>query len=283
MSPQSNAPAAAADAVAVAEQAAEEFLGALRSAIDRLPKPPKLDGPAARLRDALEAIGANPEPVLAAADSATGAYWLGGAPTDEVRRTDAGNRLPAVVAAVDQALTSFPGQANLDAARAKVRRLNAERTRVLTELEQAVAAADVEQVLRLRPRIEVELPAALDDARLEVAELELARVEHERGRPVRRAERADVEEQAAQSELEKARQRVTDAQAEAERAALARFTADALVAQTEQRARQLAAEVDRLREANAESLSERLRRLAGLPPETAGPDAADRRVKAGAR
>jgi len=260
--------AAAEDAHATAERAADDFLVAVRTAIKRLPDPHDLDGPAAALTEALARIGADAKPAITAASAAVGVYWRHTrAISLQVRRDDAAAHLPAVAAALDAALVTFAGQGDLDAALAAVAQHNAEQAEVLADLEQAVAAADVEAVLRLRPRIEVELPAAMDAARLTVAELELERAECQRDRPRRRAEAAARAQETAQGEVEQAQAALEEATAAAQAAVQQRFLAEQVAAQVEQQTRELAAEVDQLRQANAQSLNERLRRLAGLPPE----------------
>ncbi|WP_448611839.1 hypothetical protein [Geodermatophilus sp. URMC 60] len=259
------------DPYAVAEEAADAFMTALRTAIERLPQRPDLTEPAEALRRALDRLcPGSAEPVLAAAYAALNTSTGRRPeliPSLDALRGRARNEIPAVLRALDHALTVFERQSELDEAERTLARLEAERRSVLSDAEAAVAAADVDSVLALRPRIEIELPAALDAARLAVAELHLARAQAEQRRPHQRAEAAARVEAQVCADLEEARRRLEAAGEAAQAAARDKALADQLAKVADAETQRLALERDRLAAANKASLQDRLRRLAGLPPE----------------
>jgi hypothetical protein len=259
------------DLYEVAAQAADAFMVAFREAIDRLPQRPDLTEPAEALRSALDRLcPGSAEPVLAAASATLNTSTRLRpelVPSLDALRGRARNGIPAVLQALDHALTPFERQSELDEAERTLARLEAERRSVLSEAEAAVAAADVDRVLALRPRIEIELPAALDAAQLAVAELNVARAQDKQHRPRQRAEAAARADVRARADLEEARRRLEAAGEAAQAAARDKALADQLARAADAEIQRLASERDQLAAANKASLQDRLRRLAGLPPQ----------------
>lgn len=255
------APAAGRDLAA----AAAEYLAALNAELDKPIDEADFTAPGAALTSAFEPAGISVTEVLTAADEALAKSRRPRTYDDGLRRKTARTRLAPVGHLLDKLLFRFDGQAELDAAEQDHARLVEERADLLGQLEDAVNGADIGEVTRLRPLVEVDLPVKIGQAELRVADLRVARAEAEQQQVAGRYEPLAAASIAAEQDVRDAWAAFEDAQRRA-------GTATALAAQARGSLNMAASRTDALRDERdqlAETVSgqqERLlRRLAGLP------------------
>ena len=155
-----------------------------------------------------------------------------------------------VAAAVDAALAPPVKVAELDTAREALAAAEAAQEQARLDLHSAVERVDVAEFERLRRALELELPAAVTRARLDLLRLEAEAARAAAEVPARRAARASAAAARARHAIDDAQRALGQATENAKRAALASETADRV-------AREAAARVNdadtRLTEAQADA------------------------------
>jgi hypothetical protein len=177
-------------------------------------------------------------------------------------------RLSEALAAFDVSCADPAALERTVAATAALDDAGSRRAAALAQLEHAVVTADLDEVMRLRPLVEVTLPNELDAARLEAIDAEISQIRDVVAASKARGAVAQARLAAAEADVQAAR----DALARAESALDAEHGLRAIVEtapaalsvqlrELEQQRQQLAATI----ESDAQA---RFRRLAGLPDRT---------------
>ncbi len=178
----------------------------------------------------------------------------------------------ALVEAADRALDEAAGT-TLAAEPDDVARLVAEQQATTAALAAAVDAADVDDVMRLRPELEVRLPVKIAEAKRDAVTRRLAAVEASRARPDRRVDRARVDVDAAEQTARRLAEELKAAQTAHNQAGAVLHRAHTALRAVDETREALATERDRLDVELKLDQGKRLRRLAGLPePQAAAPD-----------
>lgn len=183
-------------------------------------------------------------------------------------------RLEDVFAAVGEAQANTRKRDALTEARNLVEQIERSHSDALAALEVAVSRADIDEVLRLRPEVEVTLPAQLDAARLAVIDSESALLDEVAGHCVSTEVAATSHLADAEQALDEARAAL--AAAEVDHQTRTRTLASAALArsQVEMRLAELRTQRANAAAALEQSAHSRYRRLAGLPDETPPPTTA---------
>ncbi|MGI5214954.1 hypothetical protein [Plantactinospora sp. CA-290183] len=253
------------DTDTAAQAAADNYLAAVRAYIAG--PPVDLQNPTDRLIEAL--TPGTPGGLLAEVLNATAdlirSYWKHAARENaEFAQRMTLSGVHAVAAAVDAALHPFDRADELAAAEQRVADLERQVAQVGRDLEQAVAAGDVDQVMKLRGTAEVTLPGQLGEARGQLLRLRIdaaqAQLDAAAPRTAATADAAKRAEQAvidAHGQARRATTNLTAARLDAQAASGTRSTLAASVSA-------LRAELQRHDAEHQRDQQARIRRLAGL-------------------
>jgi len=171
---------------------------------------------------------------------------------------------------IDAALAAFDRRDELVAASEQLDRARAAFDEGRADLEAAVNAGDVERVMALRSEVEITRQAAVAEAELAVADLKILQAQ---AIARRRHDKADGLKQAtaeAEDTRSAARAALAEAEARAQRLRDESARAAAAVSDAESRVTAMIESRDERKQRADDDRVTRLRRLAGLPVETAG-------------
>ncbi|MEV7264189.1 hypothetical protein AB0N38_11620 [Micromonospora aurantiaca] len=180
--------------------------------------------------------------------------------------------------AADQAGQAWERHDELAAAEQELAQREQDHRAALAELEQAVKAGDVDQVMKLRGEVEVKHPTRIAEARTKVLEL---RIERARTWQAGGAERSARALRLLTEAQERHAQLVAQIEQAAEDINLARLEhAEGIhaTAQLTTEANAIQAELSTLKTTHEREMQARLRRIAGLPEPEVEPTPEDRQV-----
>lgn len=177
-----------------------------------------------------------------------------------VVRSQAGDLLQIA----DQEFVEFVQASELAAAEAEVERIELASRDAMAALQAAVESADVDEVLRLRPQVEIVLPQQSETAKVTLLELQITRAQHAAARSRRRKQAAERNVASAEQTRAKAAALLQRAEDDLLAAQLAARVAESAATGVERETSRLAAARDEAAAKAARTQQERVRRLAGL-------------------
>lgn len=201
-----------------------------------------------------------------------GVIGLGAIQVNDMVRRGALALLDEVYSAVD-ALAAPKSSNGIEAAESKLATLQAQYQQALADLQEAMQERNLDRVVALKARVDVELPAAVEDAQLEVADLQVASTQAATKRPTERAAACAAKHVTAIERLDRAREELQAAGEAAERAAKLRGAADLSVGEAHRRVTDAQSARDALAHQIDADRNRRFRRMAGLPDDDQPRDA----------
>lgn len=173
-------------------------------------------------------------------------------------------KLHQVTAAIDAGRHPFERQADLDAALLALTDAEQAAADALAELNAAVKAGDVTEVMRLRGEVEVGSPRKIGEARKQLLRLQVEQAEAAAGPAKQRAVEAHRRVEARKEELAKLVRQIEQARHDVDAAAIEAAACDQGSAILAEQVGQRRTELTTLETSHDREMEQRLRRIAGL-------------------